>query len=87
VNHIIAFALTLTLLSSAALPARADEQADAFAACVEELASHEGISRSVLKRFHIRKSGSGYEVTGQDEDNHPVSCKTNGTRVTAVQAG
>jgi hypothetical protein len=84
---VVACALTATFLLVPTLPAAADEQDDAFAACVKELAGHEGISRNLLKNFRINKFGNGFEVTGQDENGQSVSCKTNGTRVTHVSVG
>ena len=84
---VVACALTAIFSLMPTLPAAADEQDDAFAACVKELASHEGISRNLLKSFRINKFGNGFEVTGQDENGQSVSCKTKGTRVTHVQVG
>jgi hypothetical protein len=44
--------------------------------CTKEIIGTTNTSRNQVKKFTIRKVGGGYEMSGFDENNHTVVCKT-----------
>lgn len=58
-------------------PIRADATADlAKANCSKALVNSAAvITRSDIKSFQFKKTGSGYEMSGFDETRKPVSCE------------
>jgi hypothetical protein len=81
-------AACLTLLT---LPAFADAESDAVAACAKELKNTYGVPAAVVARFLVSGSGERITLSGeasyQGNDGVRVVCKTNKGRVTNVTWG
>lgn len=85
--------IVLGLLIALVVPASAlaDVKSDAIEACAAYLKKTDGVPTAVTAKFQASVSGERVTVRGnapyQGEGSVPVTCKTNGGRVTAVVWG
>jgi hypothetical protein len=73
------------------VPAFADAEADAVAACAAELKNTYGVPKAVVANFQVSGSGERITLSGEasfeGRDHVRVVCKTNKGRVTNVTWG
>jgi len=70
VKRLLALVFALPFLVG---PALADEKA-VRTNCSTEILKSTAATRGDLKSFRIAKSGSGYQMSGQTQENHTVVC-------------
>lgn len=88
-KHILALALVLPCLVPVSLPTYAGGVEDLVRAnCTKQIVSSTDVNRNAIKSFSVRKSGSGYVMSGQNEEHQTVTCETaDDGRVTWVRVG
>ena len=86
VKYATVLALAVSVVLSALPPASAAGVEDVVRTnCTRELATTTDATRAEIKKFTVRKSGSGYVMSGQIASGKTVTCKTNADgRVTAI---